>query len=47
MCGTDVFDGEWLDDKAHGWGMKSFANGDQHEGKRHHYTYYALAINAV
>jgi hypothetical protein len=30
---TDVFDGEWLDDKAHGWGMKSFANGDQHEGK--------------
>jgi hypothetical protein len=32
---ADVFDGEWLDDKAHGWGMKSFANGDRHEGKLH------------
>lgn len=23
----------WHDDKAHGWGMKAFANGDRHEGE--------------
>lgn len=35
MAGGDVYDGEWLDDKAHGWGVKYFANGDRHEGSPH------------
>ena len=28
-----MYDGEWLRDKAHGWGIKYFANGDFHEGE--------------
>jgi hypothetical protein len=33
MATGDVYDGEWLRDKAHGWGIKYFANGDFHEGE--------------
>ena len=28
----DVFDGEWAVDKAHGFGVKTFGNGDEHFG---------------
>lgn len=28
-----IFFDRWHDDKAHGWGMKTFANGDRHEGE--------------
>jgi hypothetical protein len=28
-----VYDGEWGEDKAEGWGVKYFANADRHEGE--------------
>lgn len=30
---TRLYTYRWHDDKAHGWGMKAFANGDRHEGE--------------
>lgn len=33
MRGHNAAAHRWHDDKAHGWGMKAFANGDRHEGE--------------
>lgn len=36
MANGDVYDGEWFNDRAHGYGIKTFLNGDFHEGEYRH-----------
>mmetsp|Transcript_5395 Transcript_5395/g.7061 ORF Transcript_5395/g.7061 Transcript_5395/m.7061 type:complete len:80 (-) Transcript_5395:1742-1981(-) len=46
MSSGDMYNGQWVADKAQGYGVKLFSNGDRHEGyyeedKRQGYgTYY-------
>ena len=48
MANQDIYDGEWLCDKAHGYGVKRFASGDEYRGEyqndhRHGYGVYTWA----